>query len=225
MDWKIKKYNMRSNLALIVAIGILTACGEKGQNDSRVDTLPYYNEATFTPRWLLPGDASLDTFHRIPPFTLVNQEGDTITEKTFDHKIYVVDFFFTTCPGICPKMTANMMGLQTEFLADEEVMLLSHSVVPAADSVPVLKKYAEDKGISSETWHLATGDQKEIYTLGRKEYFVEEDLGVEKEVDEFLHTENFVLIDKQRHIRGLYNGLNQRSIQQLIADIKTLQME
>lgn len=216
---------MKSNTVLFLLIISLLACKESQQNNSRVTTLPFYNEATFTPRWLSPNDEVLDTFHRISPFQLLNQEGDTITEKSFADKIYVVDFFFTICPGICPKMTANMAELQEEFLNDDEVLLLSHSVTPERDSIPVLKRYAEDKGILSKKWHLVTGTQQEIYKLGRKDYFVEEDLGLDKEIDEFLHTENFVLIDKNRHIRGIYNGLNKTAIRQLMADIKTLKEE
>lgn len=214
---------MKINSLIFCAILTLLACGgENIQTDSRVAHLPYYNEATFTPNWLNPGDVELDTFHQISPFKLLNQEGDTITEKSFEDKIYVVDFFFTICPGICPKMTANMMALQEEFLEDDQILLLSHSVTPEMDSVSVLKNYAESKGILSHKWHLATGSQKEIYSLGRKDYFVEEDLGIDKGIDEFLHTENFVLIDKNRHIRGIYNGLNKTSVKQLITDIKTL---
>lgn len=216
---------MKNKLVLLLTIITLVSCKETYQNKSRVDTLPFYNEATFTPHWIAADDKLLDNFHQIAPFKLINQEGDTLTEKYFDGKIYVVDFFFTVCPGICPKMTANMAELQDEFLTNDDVLLLSHSVTPERDSVPVLKKYAENKGILSHKWHLVTGEQKEIYQLGRKSYFVEEDLGLEKEEDEFLHTENFVLIDKNRHIRGIYNGLNKTSIKQLITDIKTLTTE
>ena len=122
-------------------------------------------------------------------------------------------------------MTDNMGIIQEEFLDDDEVLLLSHSVMPEQDSVSVLKNYAEEKGIVSDKWHLVTGDQQDIYKMGRKDYFVEEDLGIEKDINEFLHTENFVLIDKNRHIRGIYNGLNKTSINQLIEDIKTLKIE
>ncbi|MFK8102660.1 MAG: SCO family protein, partial [Saprospiraceae bacterium] len=172
---------MKIKFVLLLSFLTFLACEQTApSNDSRVDTLPFYKEATFTPHWLKPNDPALTDFHRIAPFSLVNQEGDTITEKTFDQKIYVVDFFFTICPGICPKMTDNMMALQDEFIADEDVLLLSHSVTPERDSVPVLKNYAEEKGISKKTWHLATGTKKEIYKLGRKDYFVEEDLGLQK---------------------------------------------
>ena len=201
------------------------ACNESSLNKSRVKTLPFYNEATFTPHWISPADDVLDSFHTISPFSLINQEGLVITEKTFQNKIYVVDFFFTVCPGICPKLTANMMELQDAFLHDDNVLLLSHSVTPGRDSVPVLKRYAEDNGILSHKWHLATGSQQAIYELGRKDYFIEEDLGLTKGEDEFLHTENFVLVDRNRHVRGIYNGLNKASVNQLIADIETLKKE
>lgn len=217
---------MKINILFLLPLLCWIACNEPNKpNKSRVETLPFYDEATFTPHWFSSNDQVLDTFHRISSFSLTNQEGEIITEKTFKNKIYVVDFFFTICPGICPKMTANMMQLQEEFLEDNDVLLLSHSVTPERDSVPVLKSYAEDKGILSHKWHIVTGTQKEIYDLGRLDYFVEEDLGLEKEEGEFLHTENFVLIDKNRHIRGIYNGLNKSSINQLIADIHTLKTE
>ena len=202
---------MKSNISILLSIFILVACNDSKPNKSRVETLPFYSEATFTPQWIAPNDEILDTFHRISPFKLTNQDGVVVTEKTFEDKIYVVDFFFTVCPGICPKMTANMAVLQDEFLQDDDVLLLSHSVTPERDSVPVLKEYAINKGVISRKWHLVTGTQQEIYKLGRKDYFVEEDLGLNKKEDEFLHTENFVLVDRDRHIRGIYNGLSQSS--------------
>ena len=204
---------------------IFFSCNENNEKQSRVDTLPFYEEATFTPKWLTPDSPELSDFHRVSPFKLLNQEGDIVTEKTFENKIYITDFFFTTCPGICPKMTANMGLLQEEFLEDDAVLLLSHSVTPARDSVPVLKNYAEDKGVKSDKWHLVTGEREVIYRLGRNDYFVEENLGLEKDPDDFLHTENFVLIDKNRHIRGIYNGLNKTALRQLIADVNTLKKE
>lgn len=204
---------------------LLLGCMPTLEDQKVVTTLPYYSEASFTPHWLSPDSDSLARFHRISPFRLINQEGDTITEKSVAGKIYVTDFFFTSCPGICPKMTTNMALLQDEFWEDEEVLLLSHSVTPEQDSVPVLQNYAEAQGVAVQKWHLLTGDRQQIYKLGRQDYFVEEDLGAEKDLDEFLHTENFVLIDKQRYIRGIYNGLNKASIAQLMADIKTLKQE
>lgn len=213
------------NILLCMGLLCCLACTKSQKKQSRVEQLPYYNEPSFTPHWLAIENFNLESFHKISPFTLINQEGDTVTERNFDNKIYVADFFFTICPGICPRMTKNMSLIQNAFIDDSDVLLLSHSVTPVRDSVPVLKTYAEDKGVISGRWHLVTGDQQEIYKLGRKDYFVEEDLGIYKDIDEFLHTENFVLIDKQRHIRGIYNGLNKASINQLIADIRTLKKE
>ncbi len=208
-------------LLLLVLVASISACGELVEDEA----LPYYNEASFTPKWLSANDPALDTFHRIPPFKLVNQEGDTITEQTFSGKIYIVDFFFTSCPGICPRMTGNMGELQEEFMDDDDVLLLSHSVLPRMDSVAVLSRYAKRNGVIAGKWHLATGDQQEIYKLGRRDYFVEEDLGIERDLDEFLHTENFVLVDAHAHIRGIYNGLNKSSLAQLVKDVRALQRE
>lgn len=184
--------------------------------------LPYYNSPDFEPRWDIAAD---DSFHRIRPFSLLDQENNSFTEKNIDGKICVVDFFFTTCPGICPKMTESMSVLQTEFISDNNVLLLSHSVTPDKDNVAVLKKYAADKNVDFKKWKLLTGSRSEIYDLGRKFYFVEEDEGVNREESVFLHTENFILIDEQRRIRGIYNGLIPSSIQDLIRDIKDLERE
>ena len=216
---------MKKNIALILLVLLFFSCKNKTQNKSRVASLPYYSEATFTPHWIDPRDEVLDTFHTISSFKLVNQEGEIVSNETFNDKIYIVDFFFTICPGICPKMMDNMSILQDEFIDVDDVLLLSHSVTPERDSVSVLKEYAEERGILSDKWHLVTGAQEEIYKLGRKDYFIEEDLGIEKDLDEFLHTENFVLIDKDRHIRGIYNGLNKTSVRQLITDVKALKSE
>jgi protein SCO1/2 len=192
---------------------------------SRVDYLPFYKDDSFMPHWLTPGTEVESSFHKIPDFKLFNQLGDTITQNTFENKIYITDFFFTTCPGICPKMTVNMAKIQEEFINDQDVLLLSHSVMPNTDTVSALKTYAENNNVIDNKWHLVTGDRNEIYALGREHYFVESDLGEVKSIDDFLHTENFLLIDKNKHIRGIYNGLNRASIQQLIIDIKTLKKE
>ncbi|MEH6407120.1 MAG: SCO family protein [Leeuwenhoekiella sp.] len=192
---------------------------------SRTEHLPYYNDESFTPNWLVPASQEEKDFHKIPDFKLINQLGDTITQKTFENKIYVTDFFFTICPGICPQLAESMIKIQEEFKNDSDILLLSHSVMPSKDSVPVLKEYAESHGAIDNKWHLVTGDKEEIYSLGRDQYFVENDLGVPKSIDDFLHTENFLLIDKKKHIRGIYNGLNRASIAQLITDVKTLKAE
>lgn len=217
---------MKNKNILIICLLLLIACNkQKEEKLSRVATLPYYNDPAFTPRWISKDSDSLKNFHSIPDFSLVDQDGATITNKTFENKIYITDFFFTTCPGICPKMTTSMSELQKEFEKDDQVLLLSHSVTPEKDSVPVLKAYAIEKGITSSKWHLVTGPRKQIYDLGRKSYFVEEDLGRQKTEDDFLHTENFVLVDKNRHIRGIYNSLDPNSVKLLVEDVKTLKRE
>ncbi|MGB5553294.1 MAG: SCO family protein [Flavobacteriaceae bacterium] len=216
----------------VFLFAIFTSCNQEYkktaalvEETNRVEFLPYYNDESFTPHWLTPNTDDERGFHKIPEFKLVNQLGDTISHKTFNDKIYIADFFFTSCPGICLKMTANMSLVQDEFLSDPNVLLLSHSVTPSIDSVAVLKAYAEKNKVVSAKWHLVTGDKQEIYNLGRNQYFVENDLGIPKDINDFLHTENFLLIDKNKHIRGIYNGLNKASIAQLIVDVKTLKGE
>jgi protein SCO1/2 len=218
---------LKNNNLFLLLFLIVIGCKEniKTQEDSRVDALPFYNEASFTPKWISPKSKELNNFHKIPDFELVNQNGEKVTQKTFENKIYIADFFFTTCPGICPMMTDSMLKLQEEFKNEEAVLFLSHSVTPKVDTVSKLKEYALENGIIDNKWHLVTGNKKEIYDLGRKFYFVEEDLGKPKEIDEFLHTENFVLIDKNKHIRGIYNSLNRASLAQLIVDVKALRKE
>lgn len=192
---------------------------------SRVAFLPYYEDESFTPKWITPGTTEEAQFHKIPDFILINQLGDTITQRTFENKIYITDFFFASCPGICPQMTGNMYKLQEAFKTDDDVLFLSHTVTPTKDSVPVLKNYAEKNGVINSKWHLVTGNKTEIYNLGRQHYFIENDLGEKRNIEDFLHTENFLLIDKKKHIRGIYNGLNRASMAQLTTDIKALQNE
>lgn len=201
---------------LIIITFLFASCRENKPQ------LPYYDTPDFTPKWEM-ADAS--TFHKIRPFKLINQENQIFTEKDIRGKICIADFFFTTCPGICPKMTASMGDLQKEFLNDDDILLLSHSVTPATDSVSVLKEYAKIHNVDFKKWKLLTGKKNEIYELGRKYYFVEEDEGIVKGDEVFLHTENFILIDKDRHIRGIYNGIDPNSIQNLIRDIKVLKLE
>lgn len=216
-----KSYFNNSILCLAFALVIGGGCTNRNEKTSRVEELPFYKEATFTPQWITEQEVTSD-FHQIPPFELVNQMGKMITEQDLDGKVTVVDFFFASCPGICPKMTSNMKLVQKAFMKEADVVILSHSVTPEYDSVSVLKEYAEVNDIVKEEWHLLTGDRTMIYDLGRNQYFVEEDLGLQKNPEDFIHTENFVLIDQHRRIRGIYNGLNKSSVAQLIADMKTL---
>lgn len=163
-------------------------------------------------------------YHTIAPFSLVNQNGDTITERDYENKIYIADFFFTTCPTICPVMTGNMAAIQKEILDDEEVMLLSHTVTPEIDSVPQLKAYAQKKGVVDRKWNLVTGDKKQIYALARKSYLAAKTAGDGGPFD-MIHTENFVLVDKEKRIRGFYDGTKTEEIGKLLEDLKILKAE
>jgi len=160
-------------------------------------------------------------YHKVPDFKLINQNGDTITQKDYKDKIYIADFFFTTCQGICPIMTDHMVKIQKEFKDDPEVLLLSHSVTPEIDSVAQLKKYAKEKGVIDEKWNLVTGDKKQIYDLARKSYLVAKSQGNGGKYD-MVHTENFALIDKNKQVRGFYDGTNPEAIEQLVEDVKLL---
>tara|TARA_B100002052_G_C15665004_1_gene499127 strand:+ start:100 stop:756 length:657 start_codon:yes stop_codon:yes gene_type:complete len=161
-------------------------------------------------------------YHRISSFSLKNQNGETITEKNYENKIYVADFFFTTCPGICIDMTRNMLKIQKKTINNPNIMLLSFSVTPKIDTVAQLKKYALEKGINDSKWNLLTGDKKQIYKLARESYFVvKEGQGN----NSMIHTENFVLIDPDKRIRGFYDGTNDEEIQVLINDIDILEEE
>ena len=160
-------------------------------------------------------------YHSIADFELINQNGDTVTHEQYAQKIYIADFFFTTCPTICPVMTANMVDIQKIIQDDDEVMLLSHSVTPEIDSVPQLKKYALEKGVIDAKWNLVTGSKKQIYELARKSY-----LAVLTDGDggpyDMIHTENFILVDKERRIRGFYDGTSREEIAKLLEDLKVL---
>jgi len=163
-------------------------------------------------------------YHKIADFELYNQNGDTITQDFYEGKIYVADFFFTTCISICPIMTDNMLKIQEQIKNDPEVFLLSHTVIPKADTVAQLKKYALEKGVMDSKWNLVTGDKKQIYDLARKSYLVTKTNGDGGPYD-MIHTENFVLVDKEKRIRGFYDGTQSKAIADLMADIKILKSE
>ena len=160
-------------------------------------------------------------YHKIADFSLINQNGKIITQNDYKDKIYVADFFFTTCQTICPIMTDHMYQIQKEIMDDDEVMLLSHSVTPRIDSVAQLKRYAKQKGVNDDKWNLVTGDKKQIYNLARKSYLAVKTDGNGDQFD-MIHTENFMLIDKKRQIRGFYDGTNPEDITKLLEDIKIL---
>lgn len=162
--------------------------------------------------------------HRIADFKLIDQQGDTVTNADFEDMIYVADFFFTTCPSICPKMTANMSELATTFKTDNDIMFLSHSVTPIKDSVPVLAAYGLEHGADPSKWKLTTGSKKHIYELARRSYFAVTTEG-DGGVNDFIHTENFILVDKERKIRGFYDGTSEEEMEKLKEDIEILRYE
>ncbi|GAB1856952.1 SCO family protein [Flavobacteriaceae bacterium MHTCC 0001] len=163
-------------------------------------------------------------YHRIADFSLTNQNGKTITQETYKNKIYVADFFFTTCQTICPVMTDHMADIQNKLIDDPDVMLLSHSVTPEIDSVAQLKRYAIKKGVNDGKWNLVTGSKKQIYELARKSYLAVKTSGDGGPYD-MIHTENFMLIDKKRQIRGFYDGTNTEDIDKILNDIEILKQE
>lgn len=183
--------------------------------------LPIYQPAQVTQDLVDENIQHVKRNHKIADFSLVNQNGDTITQEDYRDKIYVADFFFTTCQSICPIMTKNMYKVQKEFMTDNEVMLLSHSVIPEVDTVAQLKRYAEEKKVNSTKWNLVTGDKKQIYELARKSYLAVKEDGDGGPFD-MIHTENFMLIDRERRIRGFYDGTVEADIDQLIQDIEDL---
>ena len=186
--------------------------------------LPVYQPVSVEPDLVDSTIQHISKYHKIADFELINQNGEIVTQNHYHNKIYVADFFFTSCQTICPIMTDNMVKIQEEILNDSDVMLLSHSVTPAIDSVTQLKKYAIEKGINDAKWNLVTGDKKQIYNLARKSYLAVKTFGNGDEYD-MIHTENFMLIDKKRQIRGFYDGTNPEEIERLLNDIKTLKKE
>ncbi|MCG9791819.1 SCO family protein [Flavobacterium algicola] len=183
--------------------------------------LPIYNPSDVNPELVDSTIQYVSKYHTIADFSFVNQNGDTITQKDYEGKIYVADFFFTTCGSICPKMSRNLFEVQKVILDNPKVMLLSHTVFPETDSVPVLKKYAIKYGVKDSKWNLVTGSKKDIYTMARKSYLAVK-MGKPSELLDMVHTENFVLVDEKRRIRGFYDGTKEEEIQRLIKDINFL---
>lgn len=186
--------------------------------------LPIYSPSDVNPKLVDASVKHIQSNHKIADFSLTNQNGETITNEAYDGKIYVADFFFTRCKTICIAMAYNMSELQTYYKNDKDIMFLSHSVTPVMDSVPVLKAYADNKGVINGKWNVTTGSKKHIYELARKSYFAVLDEGNGDE-DDFIHTEQFVLVDKDRRIRGYYDGTEKEDMKKIIADITLLKEE
>jgi protein SCO1/2 len=211
-------------LLVFVALSCNTSTS-KDQKLAEVLTLPFFNKPDWTPEWIAVSDSNYNKIHTIPAFSFIDQNGNTVNEKNVDGKIYVSNFFFTKCRSICPKMTSNMFLLQQYFKNDNAVLFLSHSVTPESDSVPILKAYSYLNKVDYYKWRLLTGSKKEIYTLARQQYFAGDSIGVYQSDKDFLHTENFILVDKHRRIRGVYNGTLLVEIDRIKEDIEILKNE
>jgi len=207
------------SLISIVTLLSITACSKPEQE------VPFYNSPDFTPLWLSDKTFTPDTLHRIASFSFTDQKNQTVTNETFRSKIYVANFFFTVCPSICPRMTSNLQKVAETFKDDANVLFISHSVTPEIDSVAKLNEYAKEYGIDASQWHLITGKVEDIYSLARQSYFVEEEISFTRDNKEFLHTEHFILVDENGHIRGLYNGTLELEAQRLIEDIRLLRAQ
>ena len=217
---------MKKIIWLMLCMGLIAFSRQRIVNEdleiSEIE-LPFYIEPTFTPEWIEKTDGAFDDIHTIADFKFQNQKGNWITQDDMDGKLYVANFFFSICPNVCPLMMGNLLKVQDTFKSNPNVKILSHTVMPWVDSVGRLREYADFNGINAENWFLLTGDKKEIYELARKSYYADE--GFVKNVtedDDFLHTENLVLIDQHRRIRGVYNGTLPLETKRLIEDIKSI---
>ncbi|MBC7488479.1 MAG: SCO family protein [Cytophagaceae bacterium] len=210
---------LRNSIAIGFSLLIFLQCKPESKS------LPYYNTPDFTPLFLSQQGAEKEITHTIDDFSFTDQEGKTITQKNIEGKIHVANFFFTSCGSICPVMTDHLSKVQRTFLHDTSIVLLSYSVTPWIDSVSKLNSYGVSHHIHADNWHLLTGKKNDIYNLARTSYFAEEQIGFTKDSSDFLHTEHVLLVDRQKHIRGIYNATLQLDIQQLIADIQVLKEE
>ncbi len=221
---QLKPYRTFIVLFLIVSIAIFFGIYSL-QTPKKI--LPIYSPRDINPELVDSTVQHIGNDHKIADFSFFNQNGKIITQKDYENKIYVADFFFTTCPTICPKMTNNMVWLQNQLKKYPDVKLLSFSVTPDIDTPEVLKKYALEKGVDDSKWNLVTGDKSAIYYLARKSYLAVK-TGKPDELYDMVHTENFILVDKNKRIRGFYDGTNldqpsedgkTKNMQQLLADI------
>lgn len=219
-----KKYYLRYDFLIVLFFIVFGAIAVSGfvwvLTPKKI--LPVYQPAMIDPKLVDESIQFVKKYHTIAPFTMTNQNGQTITEKDYENKVYVADFFFTTCPSICPIMTKNMFSLQEKLKTKyPEVKLLSYSVTPEIDTIEQLKRYAIENKVDDKIWNLVTGDKKEIYTLARKSYLVVQNDGNGGPHD-MIHTENFVLIDKENRIRGYYDGTDINEMDRLITEIGML---
>jgi protein SCO1/2 len=208
-------FKIKLNYIYLLAF-IFISCNQDSKNQ-----LPIYNPVDFNPKYVDKSIQNVNKNHTVKDFNLINQNGNNITSKDYENKIYIVDFFFTRCPSICPIMTDNMKKIQNEYINNDDVMLLSMSVTPDIDDIEVLKDYAVEKGVNDSKWNITTGSKKHIYELARKSYFAVVDQG-DGGLQDFIHTPNFILVDTKKQIRGIYDGTEDNEILRLIKDINVL---
>jgi protein SCO1/2 len=221
--WELKIAKMYRIVFLLLSSVIFISCSNKA--DDSID-LPYYNNPDFTPIFITNKlEVASKIKHTIGDFSFLNQDSILISQNVIEGKIHVANFIFSTCGSICPKMTTNLKIVNDSLKNHSNIVLLSYSVTPWIDSPSVLKKYKFRNEITNPNWHFLTGSKNDIYRLARKSYFAEEDIGFSKDSTEFLHTEHFILVDKTKRIRGIYNGTLTLEMQQMLDDIKTLEIE
>jgi len=192
-----------------------------GCNKLSEQQLPVYSPSDFNQALVDKSLRKTNKDHKVADFHLINQNGKTVTQEDYQDKIYVADFFFTSCQGPCPIMTGNMAKVQEVFLTNNDIMFLSLSVTPDIDSIPKLREYATKKGVIDSKWNVTTGEKKHIYELARKSYFAVVEQG-DGGLQDFIHTPNFILVDKKKQIRGIYDGTDTKEIKRLINDIHIL---
>ncbi|RRJ94046.1 SCO family protein [Flavobacterium macacae] len=186
--------------------------------------LKIFNPADVNPELVDTTVQYVKKYHTIDDFSFTNQNGKTITQKDYEGKIYVADFFFTTCPSICVPMGENMAWLQDQIKDNPNIMLLSHTVMPDIDTPEVLKAYAEEKGVIDSKWNLVTGKKEDIYFIARKSYLAVKTSN-SSELYDMVHTENFILVDAKKRIRGFYDGTKLEEVKRLLEDIRFLDSE
>ena len=204
-----------------IALLLITFSACKFNNDNK-PKLPIYGNKDAVTKTIYGKQVTDTVYQTIPDFKFVNQYGDTITQNSIKGDIYVADFFFTTCPSICPIMHRNMLNVYKEFKNVPDFKIISHTIDPKHDSVAVMKKYADKLGISGNTWWFLQGSKEDTYNISHN-YLVKRPEIDAKQV--FMHDGFFVLVDKQKRIRGMYDGTNEKEVSALIADIKTLRAE
>jgi len=214
-----KLFQNRVLVFILCYAAFMVSCKQSSEKQ-----LPVYNPSDFNQALVDKSLRNTSKDHTVSDFELINQNGITVTQDDYQGKIYVTDFFFTSCKTICPIMTGNMAKVQEAFVTNDDIMFLSLSVTPDLDSIPALREYATKKGVIDSKWNVTTGEKKHIYELARKSYFAVVEQG-DGGLQDFIHTPNFILVDKKKRIRGVYDGTDNDEIQSLIDDIKNLRTE